>query len=97
MADIRKRDGKKPHQVRFIDPSTKSGFGYKSFRTAKEARHFAAQCEIAEPNVMVRSDITTIEQAIDLWLEIPERRAARIPASRSRPRPWSNTNTARGS
>ncbi len=57
MSDIRKRKGKKPYQVRYIDPSNKAGFGYKSFRTAKEARAFAAQCEIGEPGVAVRSDV----------------------------------------
>lgn len=42
MSDIRKRTGKKgpTYQVRFADPTSTTGYSYKTFATAKEARDF---------------------------------------------------------
>lgn len=79
MADIRKRNGKKPYQVRFIDKATKSGFGYKSFLKHKEAVRYKAKKEIEEVGGVQPSDIRTIEQAIDKWLEIARTEGRRNP------------------
>lgn len=79
MADIRKRNRKKPYQVRYIDPSTKTGFGYRSFFTSKEARAFAAKCELQEPELVVKSEIETVPQGIDLWLEVTRTEGRRNP------------------
>jgi len=70
MPDIRKRDGKKPYQVRFVDPSKQSGFGYKSFRTSKESRAFAAKQELIDPSTVRHSEINSVSEGIDRWLEI---------------------------
>ena len=45
MADIRKRKGSKgiTYQVRYPTKATKSGYAYKTFVTAKEAREFREQ------------------------------------------------------
>lgn len=79
MSDIRKRIGKKPYQVRYIDPSNKTGFGYKSFRTAKEARAFAAACELGEPGITTHTDIGTVGEAVDRWLDIVRTEGRRNP------------------
>lgn len=79
MADIRRRNRKRPYQVRFVDPSTKTGYGYKSFLTSKEARTFAAKCELEEPESSSNSDIETVEQGIELWLEVTRTEGRRNP------------------
>ena len=79
MADIRKRlsGTKTSYQVRYTDPSTKSGFAYKSFATRKLAQAFRMQKELAEQEALagigVRTEIRSVAQAIDLWLDICER------------------------
>lgn len=73
MADVRRRvnsNGKIVYQVRFIDPSNSSGFGYRTFPRAKDAHHFAAQCELDQHSVRPRSDIDTVAKAVDKWLDI---------------------------
>ena len=49
MADIRKRKGTKgiTYQVRYPSKATKSGYAYKTFLTAKEAREFRESGETA--------------------------------------------------
>ena len=73
MADIRKRkndDGSLGYQVRFIDKSNKSGFGYRTFSRAKDATRFKAQQELEEQRPVPRSNICDVHQAIDKWLDI---------------------------
>lgn len=74
MADIRKRnDGKKPYQVRYLDSSTKTGYGYKSFARWKDAVTFRSQKELEEGGALQQTHIRTINQAIDEWLDICEK------------------------
>lgn len=66
MADIRRRNGAKgiTYQVRYRSKATRSGYMYKTFATAKEARAFredSSACNTARPR---NSEITTIEQAV---------------------------------
>lgn len=77
MSDIRKRinaDGSIGYQVRYIDKSTKSGFGYRTFAKAKQAQQFKTIKDLEEgafsPNL--QSDLR-VPEAIDMWLEICER------------------------
>lgn len=70
MADIRKRKGKKPYQVRFSDSSTASGYGYRSFIKWKDANAFKCQKDLEEGGGLQPTTIRTVEQAIDKWLEI---------------------------
>lgn len=70
MADIRKRKGKKPYQVRFLDKSTKTGYGYKSFIKWKDANTFKCEKDLEEGSALQPTGIKTVEQAIDKWLEI---------------------------
>lgn len=79
MADIRKRnnaDGSIGYQVRFIDKSNKSGFGYRSFSKAKEANHFKAQKDLMETGLVsepeIESDLS-VSDAVELWLKICEK------------------------
>jgi len=73
MADIRTRHEKKrPYQVRFVDLSTKTGFGYKSFMLLKKARVFAANKELEENNLSFDRSIQSVEQAVNKWLDICE-------------------------
>ncbi len=74
MADIRIRKNKnKPYQVRFIDPATATGFAYRSFRTMKEARHFAALRLVSEPEHVPLSKRIQVEEAVLNWLNICEK------------------------
>lgn len=73
MADIRKRVGKKgtTYQVRYPSTATKSGYAFKSFDTLKEARAFTENLGSLPQNTA--SNIRTIPQAIDEWLDICEK------------------------
>ncbi|MFK4445201.1 integrase [Caballeronia udeis] len=81
MSDIRKRVGKKgsTYQVRYADPTSKTGYSYKTFSTAKEARAFR---EDGSKRGVGKSD-WTITDAIDAWLKIcqNEGRDGRPPVS----------------
>lgn len=76
MADIRKRNSKTgvSYQVRFVDPSTASGYGYRSFRTWKAAQSFKAERELDETGqgmlASAAGDVRHVTDAIDLWLDI---------------------------
>lgn len=87
MADIRKRRGKKgtTYQVRYPNKATKSGYAFKSFDTLKEARGFLEGGDVQKTNGLRPSRIRTVDQAIDMWLEICERegRDERDPVSPS--------------
>lgn len=77
MADIRKRKNDKgttSYQVRFTDPTKKSGFGYRSFPTFKLAQQFKAKKDLQEPTAgqSIRASIS-VPDAIGLWLEICQR------------------------
>ena len=79
MADIRRRknsDGSIGYQVRFIDKSKKSGFGYRSFSKAKEANQFKAQQDFLEGHLASNSEIEpdfSVTDAVELWLNICEK------------------------
>ena len=75
MSDIRKRQGKKgtTYTVRYADKSSKSGYAYESFRTLKEAREFRENIGNITPAKSHRRDISTVDQAVDKWLEICEK------------------------
>lgn len=75
MADIRKRTGSKgtTYQVRYSDPSAKSGYSYASFVTRKEALEFRDGSANQKPNASRASEIRTVEQALQKWLDICEK------------------------
>lgn len=73
MSDIRKRTGKKgtTYQVRYADPSSKTGYSYKTFDTAKEARAFREDSGLRA--AASKSDTLTVEEAVGKWLDICEK------------------------
>lgn len=73
MSDIRKRQGPKgtTYQVRYAKPDTKSGYGYASFDTLREARSFLQNLGTMKHAPGGRR--TTVEQAVDQWLDICEK------------------------
>ena len=74
MADIRKRKGAKgtTYQVRYPSKATKSGYAYKTFLTAKEARAFREDSSARNAARPRSSEIATIEQAVQRWLNVCE-------------------------
>jgi integrase len=75
MSDIRKRNGSKgiTYQVRYPDKAVKSGFAYKTFLTLKEAREFRENSAARLRNGPLSSEIRTVEQGIQKWLEVCEK------------------------
>lgn len=75
MADIRKRLGKKgtTYQVRYPSKTTKSGYTFKTFDTLKEARAFRESYRSLECQGPLNSDLKTVDQGINKWLEICEK------------------------
>lgn len=75
MSDIRKRTGSKgtTYQVRYANPSSKTGYSYKTFGTAKEARAFLESGRIHAATGSFDRSIRTVPQAIDRWLQICEK------------------------
>jgi integrase len=75
MADIRKRNGKKgtTYQVRYRSSDTASGYTFKTFNTLKEARDFIQSGNARDQGKTRHSEIQTIDQAIDKWLNICEK------------------------
>lgn len=75
MSDIRKRTGKTgaTYQVRYPSIATKSGYGFKTFKTMKEARAFLESGEILDRARAVDVSVRTVPQAIDRWLRICEK------------------------
>ena len=82
MSDVRKKIGKKgvTYQVRYADSGSKSGYSYKTFATAKEARQFRES-----PKEASFSGRLTVPQAVDKWLNICEKegRDGRPPVSKA--------------
>ena len=73
MADIRKRtneNGSVSYQVRFTDPTSKSGYGYKSFKLAKQANKFKAKKDLEENQDGRSVKVIPVTRAVELWLEI---------------------------
>lgn len=75
MTDIRKRTGAKgtTYQVRYPSPATASGYAYKSFATRKEAREFLEGGAAKIAGSTVRSDIRTVRDGLQKWLDICEK------------------------
>jgi len=75
MSDIRKRSGSKgtTYQVRHPSKATKSGYAYKTFNTLKEARAFREDASARKYNSSTNCEISTVNKAIDFWLNICER------------------------
>ncbi len=73
MSDIRKRKGTKgtTYQVRYPSKATKSGYAYATFDKLKDARAF--QENLGTLSSRVSSPITTVSQAVALWLDICEK------------------------
>jgi integrase len=74
MSDIRKRIGNKgtTYQVRYPTKAVKSGYAYATFATLKEARAFREDSKARAAARPRSADITTVEQAIQRWLEVCE-------------------------
>lgn len=74
MSDIRKRTTDKgtTYQVRFPDRASKSGYAYKSFSTRKDATAFLESGD-ARKRAGINSDVRTIEEAVNRWLQICEK------------------------
>lgn len=72
MSDIRKRAGKKgtSYQVRYVCQSSKSGYAYATFDTLKEARAFRDDSYKRRNDDVRSTEIKTVDQAIDKWIEI---------------------------
>ena len=74
MSDIRKRTGKNgtTYQVRYPTTKTKSGYTYATFGTLKEARDFVESGKAQDTSGTRHSEIQTVAQAVDMWLDICE-------------------------
>lgn len=72
MADIRKRKGAKgePRQVRYKNPAAKSGYSYKTFKTAAEARAFKENSAARAEASASAANSLHVGQAVDEWLRI---------------------------
>ena len=79
MADIRKRKGKRPYQVRFAAKSNASGYGYKSFLKWQDAIEFNSQKELEEDHGLQPTSVKTVEDAIDKWLKISKTEGRKNP------------------
>jgi integrase len=85
MSDIRKRVGRKgvTYQVRYPSKATKSGYAYATFDTLKAAREYVESGKARKASAQRPSEIITVEQAIERWIEIckKEGRGERDPVS----------------
>lgn len=72
MSDIRKRVGKKgtTYQVRYPSKATKSGYAYATFETLKAARDFIESGKARSKDCFSGSELTTVAEAVEKWLEI---------------------------
>lgn len=86
MSDIRKRTGAKgtTYQVRYAAPGTKTGYAYKTFDTAKEARAFRENAA-ARAIAHAQGGSHSVSDAVELWLKVCEKegRDGRAPVSPS--------------
>ena len=71
MSDIRKRKGKNgvTYQVRYRRSAATGGYAYATFKTRKEAVAFLETGAARKRVALRQSDIRTVEQAIDAWLD----------------------------
>jgi len=87
MSDIRKRVGTNgtTYQVRYPSKATKSGYAYATFDTRKEALAFREDAQTRKKTGARYSDVRTVAQAVDRWLNICEKegRDGRDPVSRA--------------
>lgn len=74
MSDIRRRTGKSgtTYQVRYADKSSRTGYSYKTFQTAKEARAFRESGKLLEQSNAGAESILSVKDAVAEWLEICE-------------------------
>lgn len=75
MASIRHRPEKtRPYQVRYANPNTGSGYAYKSFLRARDAKAFKAERDLAEDRgeIAPATPRLTVPDAIKSWLLICE-------------------------
>ncbi len=74
MSDIRKRVGRKgtTYQVRYPSKASKTGYAYATFDTLKAAREFVESGKASRNGGSRHSEIRTVQQAIDKWLEVCE-------------------------
>ncbi len=74
MSDIRKRTGAKgtTYQVRYPSKNSASGYAYKTFTTAKEARAFREDAAARMGASSASTDIRSVAQAVDKWLDVCE-------------------------
>ena len=73
MADIRIRENtNKPYQVRFIDRTKSSGYGYRSFLRARDAKAFKAEKDLEEDRGAPAAASLSVPDAITRWLVICE-------------------------
>lgn len=86
MSDIRKRTGAKgtTYQVRYAAPGTKTGYAYKTFETAKEARAFRENAA-ARAGERAGGGVRSVADAVEIWLKVCEKegRDGRAPVSTS--------------
>ncbi|MNZ11900.1 Tyrosine recombinase XerC [compost metagenome] len=75
MSDIRKRTGAKgtTYQVRYADKSSRTGYSYKTFNTRKEALAFREDAASRLSSGKSSSEINTVEQAVQKWLNVCEK------------------------
>jgi integrase len=87
LADIRKRTGAKgtTYQVRYPSKATKSGYGYETFATRKEALAYRDDSRQRAIGVLRASGIRTVEQGLKKWLDVCEKegRDGRHPVTES--------------
>ncbi len=71
MADIRRRKGAKglTYQVRYPSKGTRSGYAYKTFTTAKQAREFRESGETKKGS----SAPVTVADGVQKWLDVCEK------------------------
>lgn len=75
MADIRKRMFKSgvSYQVRFPSTATKSGYGFKSFKTRKEAQAFLESGQTQALAQRGAQKALTVPEAVAQWLRLCEK------------------------
>jgi integrase len=60
------------YQVRYPSKAAKSGYAYKTFATAKQARAYREDSSARNTARPRNSEITTVEQAVQRWLDVCE-------------------------
>src|SRR5687768_3145374 len=75
MSDIRKRTSKNgtSYQVRYADKTSRTGYSYKSFETAKAARDFRENLAALSANAALGKKTLSVKEAVKKWLEICEK------------------------